>query len=437
MGETMLSRRDAMQGLAAIGSAAGMTPAMSIWSEALGNEEIAVASLLDANGPINIYGRPMIDATAFAVDHINSSGGVLGKKLRLIQLDTQSDNNIYAQYALQVMLKNRVSVLVGGITSASREAMRPVVDKYKQIFFYNEQYEGGVCDKYVFCTGVTPAQQLGLLVPWSLETYGKTFYTLAADYNYGHISADWVKKYLRQAGGELVGEEFIPLDVVNFDSVIQRVEQKKPAVVMSLLVGGNHIAFYRQFAAAGLKGKIPMVSTTFGLGNEQVVLDPTEAEDIAVIYPYFQEIDTPVNKAWVEAWRKRFGADYTYITDSANSSWNGWHLWAKGVNKAGSLDTGKVIAALESGVTFEAPEGMISLDPQSHHVVHSVHLAKANRKHGFDIIRSWSNVPPSDTMAVCNLLKHPDTHMQFTPLARPSDASGRQGAWAGSRKNPA
>ena len=409
----MLTRRDAMKGLTAIG--AGVTAGMSIWSAALGDNEIAVASLLDATGPINIYGRPMIDAAAFAIDDINTRGGVLGKKLHLIQLDTQSDNDVYAQYALQVILKNRVAVLTGGITSASREAMRPVVDKYKEVFFYPEQYEGGVCDKYVFCTGTTPAQQLGLLVPWSIETYGKTFYTLAADYNYGHASAAWVRKYLTQAGGGLVGEEFIPLDVVNFDSVIQRVEQKEPAVVMSLLVGGNHIAFYRQFAAAGLKGKIAIVSATFGLGNEHVVLDPKEAEGIAVIYPYFQEIDTPVNKAWVKAWHKRFGADYTYITDSADSTWNCWHLWAAGVNKAGSLDTAKVIAALESGITFEAPEGMIRLDPQTHHLVHNMRLAKVNGKHGFDIIRSWSNVPPSETMAVCNLLKNPDSHMQFTP----------------------
>ena len=89
---------------------------------------------------------------------------------------------------------------MGGITSASREAMRPVVNRYQALYFYNEQYEGGVCDKFVFCTGVTPAQQLGVLVPWAVEI-GEKFYTLAADYNYGHISADWVKVFLDKAGG--------------------------------------------------------------------------------------------------------------------------------------------------------------------------------------------------------------------------------------------
>ena len=408
-----INRRDIIRGAAAAGLAIPAGAFLPQWAAAA--DDIAVGSILDATGPINIYGKPMIDATKFAVDSLNQAGGVLGRKLRLIENDGQSNNQVYAQDAVKLILDDKVAALMGGITSASREAVRPVVDKYPTVYFYNEQYEGGVCDKLVFCTGVTPAQQLGVLVPWATKQYGKKIYTLAADYNYGHISADWVKVYLKQAGGEIAGEEFIPLDVVNFDSVIQRLQSNKPDVVMSLLVGGNHIAFYRQFAAAGLKGKMAMVSATFGLGNEQIVLTPQEAEGIIVIYPYFQELDNSVNKEWVAAWHKRFGSNYTYITDSASTVWNGWHLWAMAVNKANSLDREKVVAALESGLTFNSPEGEIKLDPKSHHVIHSVHLAKVNDKNGFTIMQSFANVEPSDTMQVCDLLSDPNQHKQYTP----------------------
>jgi urea transport system substrate-binding protein len=408
-----ITRRDLVRGAVA-GGLGVAAPALARES-AVAADEIAVGSILDASGPINIYGLPMIDATKFATESINEAGGVLGRRLRLVETDCQSNNQIYAQNAVKLILDDKVAVLMGGITSASREAVRPVVGKYPTLYFYNEQYEGGVCDKLVFCTGVTPAQQLGVLVPWAVKQHGKKIYTLAADYNYGHISADWVKVYLRQSGGELAGEEFIPLDVVNFDSVIQRLQSAKPDVVMSLLVGGNHIAFYRQFAAAGLKDKMAIVSATFGLGNEQVVLKPQEAEGIVVIYPYFQELDTNVNKDWVAAWRKRFGSGYTYITDSACTVWNGWHLWAMAVNKAKSLDRDKVIAALESGLSFESPEGTIRLDPKSHHIVHSVHLAKVNNKNGFSIMESFANVEPADTMKVCDLIANPNEHKQYTP----------------------
>lgn len=409
-----MNRRDALK---ALGLAAGTTfaAALSPGRGAAQGEEIAVGSLLDGTGPINIYGLPMIDGTKFAIDDINASGGVLGKKLRLIQLDAQSDNQIYAQYATKLLVEDKVAVLMGGITSASREAVRPVVDKYKQVYFYNEQYEGGVCDKLVFCTGVTPAQQLGTLIPWAVGQYGKKVYTLAADYNYGHISADWVKVFLQKAGGTLLNQEFIPLDVVNFDSVIKRIEGAKPDVVMSLLVGGNHIAFYRQFAATGLKGKIPIVSATFGLGNEQVVLTPEEVEGLVVIYPYFQELENATNREWVRRWRQRFGETSAYITDSSCTVWNGWHLWAMAVNKAGSLEREAVINALESGLKFKSPEGEITLNPQSHHVVHTVHLAKVNKKRGFSIIKTFPNVSPTDTMQVCDLIKNPNQATQYTP----------------------
>src|SRR6516225_4635679 len=152
----MLTRRTALGQLG--GAAVGLAFAGVSAHRARAADEIVVGSLLDLTGPINIYGLPMVDATKFAIDDINASGGVVGKKLRLVEFDTQSNNQLYTQYATQLLLDNKVAVLMGGITSASREAVRPVLDKYGALYFYNEQYEGGVCDKNVFCTGVTPAQ---------------------------------------------------------------------------------------------------------------------------------------------------------------------------------------------------------------------------------------------------------------------------------------
>jgi branched-chain amino acid transport system substrate-binding protein len=380
--------------------------------------EIVVGSLLDGTGPINIYGLSMIDATQFAVDDINSKGDVLGKRLRLVAFDTQSTNERYTQYATRLILQDRVAVIHGGITSASREAIRPLMDKHRMLYFYNEQYEGGVCDKDVFCTGVTPAQQLGTLVPWAITEHGAKCYTIAADYNYGHISADWVKVFLDKNGGTLAKEEFFPLDVTDFSATVNKIQEAKPAFVMSLLVGGDRLAFFRLYAAAGMEGKSPLVSPTLGLGNEQVVLAPQEAQGITVVYPYFQELDTPANRQFVPRWRARFGTKHAYITDSANIVWTGWHLWAMGANKAGSLDLDKVTQALEGGLTFDAPEGTVKLDPQSHHVIHTVHLAQVNDKHGFRILKTFPNVPPADTMDVCNLLTNPGQHTQYTPKTK-------------------
>jgi urea transport system substrate-binding protein len=376
---------------------------------------ISVCSILDATGPINIYGKPHIDATKLAIGDINAHGGVLGRKLKLVLYDGQSSNDKYAQFANQCALKNKASVIMGGITSASREAMRPVIDRTKTLYFYNEQYEGGVCDKYVFNTGVVPSQQLLALIPYAIKHFGKRVYVPAADYNYGHISADWVKKYAARFGGQVVGTDFIPLDVTDFSSTISKIQDLKPDVVLSLLVGGNHIAFYRQFYSAGLGNKIHIVSPTFGLGNEQVVLAPSEQQGLVVAYPYFQEPNNPTNKAFVALWHKKYGNNYPYITDSAVTSWIGWHLWALAVNKAGTTERDPVIKALESGLTFNAPSGPIKLNPGSHHITQNVSIAVTNGKHGFRILSTAKAVPPAYENSVCNLVKNPNLHKQFTP----------------------
>src|SRR2546428_8060327 len=127
---------------------------------------------------------------------------------------------------------------------------------------------------------------------------GKWVHTLAADYNYGQMPSDWVKFSLNKAGGTLLGVDFIPLDVADFGSTLTKLQQKKPAAVMSLLVGGAHISFYRQFAAAGLQSQMKIVSPTFGLGNEQVVLAPKESAGITVPYPYFHGLINPPTQQW-------------------------------------------------------------------------------------------------------------------------------------------
>lgn len=397
------------------GALAALLMAASLGAAAADKKPIVVGSILDETGPLNIYGTAMVDATKLAIKQINENGGVLGRQLKLVSYDAQSDNAKYTLYANQLSLKDKAVVIMGGITSASREAVRPVINRNKTLYFYNEQYEGGVCDKNVFATGIVPSQQVAPTVAWAMKNLGKKFYILAADYNYGHISTDWVKKYVAQAAGQVVGSEFIPLDVAEFSSVITKLQEAKPDVVFSLLVGGNHIAFYRQFVASGLRDKMKIVSATFGLGNEQVVVAPEESKDIVAVYPYFQEIDTPANQQFVAMWHKEFGKDYAYITDSAVTVWNGWHLWANAVGKAGSTDREKVIKALESGISFDGPSGTVTIDGPSHHVYQNTHFARTNDKHGFTVLGGEKNVPPAFEKKMCDLIKKPNQHKQFLP----------------------
>ena len=250
-----IDRRDFLKGTTA---AVAVLAAPAIIGRAQAAETIKLAGIVDQSGGLDIYGKPMADTTAMAVDEINAAGGLLGKQVEAIMFDPQSTIQFYTQYATQAATKDQVAVVHGGITSASREAIRPVLDRFRTLYFYNTLYEGGVCDRNEITLGTTPAQTVEKLVPYTMGLWGKKVYTIAADYNYGHITAAWVQKYVRDNGGTPVATEFFPLDVTNFGPTIKKIQQAKPDMVMSALVGGAHISFYKQYAAAGMNKNIPI-----------------------------------------------------------------------------------------------------------------------------------------------------------------------------------
>jgi urea transport system substrate-binding protein len=401
-----VNRRRFLQGAA--GMAAAVGGASTAWAE----DPINVAGIHDLSGGLDIYGKPMVDALTLAVEEVNAAGGLLGRQVKLINYDPQSNMQLYTQFAQQAALKDKVAVVHGGITSASREVIRPVLDRFKTLYFYNTQYEGGVCDRGQFDTGVTPAQTVEKLVPHAMKKWGKKVYVVAADYNYGQITSQWVKKYVTENGGETLSIDFFPLDVTNFSSTISKIQAAKPDFVWSALVGGAHISFYRQWAAAGMRASIPMASTTFAGGNEQIVLSPEECNGMLVCYNYFQDLKNKTNEAFVAAFHKRFGADYPNVTELAMGTYQGFQLWAEGVKKAKSVDRLKVIEALESGISIDAPSGKVSIDPPTHHCVLDVHIAEVKDKK-LNVLEDFSQQKPSDTGAVCDLIKNPNDNQQY------------------------
>lgn len=375
-------------------------------------DEILLGGVHDESGVIDIAGQPMAKVLRFAVKELNDKGGVLGKPVRLVEYDSQSNMQLYSQYAQQLALRDRVAVVQGGITSASREVIRPVLNRFKTLYFYNTQYEGGVCDRNIFCTGTVPSQTVKNLVEHVTNKWGKKIYSLAADYNYGQITATWVEKYAKDFGGEVVATEFFPLDVTNFGPTISKIQAAKPDLIMSILVGSAHLSFYRQWAAAGMKAQIPMASTTFGAGgNEIVLLTPEESNGMIGSLGYFQEIDTPANNDFRRRIEAFFGADAPLLTELSCATYEGTMLWAKAVEMAGGTDTADVIEALETGISVDGPSGKVTIEPQSHHTTRDVHIAEINDRK-WKVLQTFEQQGPGWSQEVCNLKENPRSNKQ-------------------------
>jgi branched-chain amino acid transport system substrate-binding protein len=374
-------------------------------------ETIKVVGIHDASGGLDIYGRPMIDCLNYVVEQINADGGLLGRKIQLINYDPQSNIQLYTQFATEAATKDKPAVVHGGITSASREAIRPVFKRFNTLYFYNTLYEGGVCDRNIFCTGSTPAQTVEKLVPYVMKKWGKKVYTIAADYNYGQITSKWVKKYTTDNGGSIVATDFFPLDVTDFGPTIKKIQAAKPDMVMSALVGAAHISFYRQWAAAGMTKQIPLASTTFGNGNEHIVTSAAEHNGIVCSYAYFEEVTSPANVDFVKKFKAKYASSTPWVTELAIMTYHGVNLWAAAVTKAGTNDRMKVIQALE-GLSITGPAGKTTIDPKTHHAVLDVYVAEAQDKK-FKVLESFPQQPPADTAAVCDLVKNPAENKQY------------------------
>jgi len=373
-----------------------------------------IAAIFDLTGGLNIYGIQQNNALKLAVDDINTKGGVLGAPIDVVSYDAQSEQSKYIQYSNTAILKDQVKALFAGLTSSSREAIRPIARKANIPYFYSALYEGGACDKQTFVTGSSASQQLSVLIDWAVKKYGKKIYVMAPDYNFGTISAHWIKEYAKKAGAEVVGVDFLALTVTDYAPTIQKIQAAKPDFVVALPVGANQTGFLEQFAAAGLKDTIGVVSTNYGSGNQQVVVSPEAGKGLIASQGYFQPVENPANAAFVKLWQAKYGSD-TPIVSEAVDVWNAVHLWAAAVNKAGSADTKPVVAALESGLTFEAPNGMVKLEPGSHHLRQNIYIAEGDDKHSFKIVETFPDAAPTYENEKCDLVAHPSLAKQFTP----------------------
>ncbi len=401
-----VSRRKVLAGIG------GVAAAPWIARTAFAADPIKVAGIFDVSGGLDIYGQPMVACLDLAIDELNAAGGLLGRPVKLLKYDPQSNIQLYTQYATEAATKEKAAVVFGGITSASREAVRPILHRFQTPFFYPALYEGGVCDRNSFETGSTPAQTIEKLIPFVTKKWGKKIYTIAADYNYGQISAKWVRKYAKDNGAEIVGEDFFPLDVTEFGTTINKIQAAKPDMVYSLLVGGNHMSFFRQWAAAGMAGKIPMASTDFGVGNEHIVLTPKESDGVVAAYGYLQELDNPANKAFLGRLKAKFGDKTPYVNELAAKTWYAVAHWAEAVKAAGKLDRDAVITALENGSTIDGPGGKSTIDAATHHCKMDIHIGEV-KNHAFTVLQSYPQQAPSDTAAVCDLKKNPNDNQQY------------------------
>lgn len=397
-------RRQALMGLAAAAAVAlpgfalaapPATAAVNTTKLAVTDTEVIVGQLHSATGTMAISETGAIQAERLAIEQINAMGGVLGRKIKVVQEDGASDWPTFAEKAKKLLVSDRVATIFGCWTSASRKAVLPVVEKENGLLYYPTFYEGLEQSKNVIYTGQEATQQILAGLDWvAKEKKAKSYFLVGSDYIWPRTSNKIARKHIENViKGEVVGEEYYPLGNTQFGSLINKIKLKKPDVVFVDVVGGSTVAFFKQLKAAGVTGKTQVVLTLSVTEDEMLGVGGENAEGFYSSMKYFQSLDNPNNKKFVEAFKAKYGAN-AVIGDVTQAGYLGPWLWKAAVEKAGSFDVDKVVAASPGIELKTAPEGYVKLH-ENHHLWSKTRIGQIQKNGQFKLIYESGLIEPN------------------------------------------
>ncbi len=355
------------------------TAAVDTTGLAITDTTVTVGQLHSATGTMAISETGSIEAERLAIDQINASGGILGRQIKIVFEDGASDWPTFAEKAKKLLESDHVASVFGCWTSASRKAVLPVFEKDNGLLYYPTFYEGLEQSKNVYYTGQEATQQIIAGLNWiASQKKAKTFYLIGSDYIWPRTSNKIARKHIENVlHGRVVGEEYYALGTTDFGSLINKIKLKKPDIIYAIIVGGSNVSFYKQLKAAGItsdKWTLLTISVTedeaLGIGGENLV-------GFYSAMKYFQSLDNPNNKQFVAAFKAKYGQN-SVIGDVTQAAYEGPWLWKMAVEKAGSFDVDKVVAA-SGGIEFKgAPEGYVRIHDVNHHLWSKLRIGQWN-----------------------------------------------------------
>ena len=365
-----------------------------------GDDPIKVGVIADQTGPLSIIGLANANVARMVVGDLNAKGGLLGRPLKLSLEDSATDDEVAARVARKLVDQDDVDVVLGGIYSSTRQAIKgPVVAEAKRLYIYPEQYEGQESDPLIFCTGPVPAQQVDLFIPWLMrETGAKRFYLPSANYVWPRVLNARVREIVTASGGSIVGEEYHPLDHMDYAATVERIAASGADVVFNTIVPPGATPFFAELHASGFMSRGGRLVCTY---FDENFLNMVPAEHVEGLYgclDYYQAVGDTFSRKLLEQYDALYPGDAKFTGGSACSGlYRGLRLWAAAVVEAGSLVQDDVIAALDHAQIAEGPGGPAAMVPGQHHARMNMYIAQA-RSGRFEIVEDLQAIDPQERL---------------------------------------
>jgi ABC-type branched-subunit amino acid transport system substrate-binding protein len=351
-------------------------------------------------GPIGYAGNADANVAKMVVKEINDAGGLLGRPLELFIEDTASNESVAVGNVRKLIQRDKVDLVLGGITSSMRNAIKDViVARGKTLYIYPQLYEGKECTPYLFCTGPTPAQQCDEFIPWLIKNGGKKFALPSANYVWPHTLNIYARKVIESNGGEVVFEEYYPLDQIDFSATVNRIISNKVDVVFNTVIPPGVGPFFKQLYEAGFLKSGGRLACVYYDENTLNINQPAEIEGLASCLDYFKALtpEDPFSAKLQATYDKEFPGTFLFAAGSAaTGTYRGLKLWEAAVKEAGKLDRDSVAAALDHAKIAEGPGGPAEMVPGKRHCKMKMYTAVAKGGNYEIVARSAGLVDPKE-----------------------------------------
>ncbi len=406
-----------------LASATGLAAGLMAPRLAMAADTIKVGILHSLSGTMAISETTLKDVMLMLIAEQNQQGGLLGKKLEPVVVDPASNWPLFAEKARELISQDHVAAVFGCWTSVSRKSVLPVFKELDNILFYPVQYEGEESQRNVFYTGAAPNQQAIPAVDYLASADGgsvKRWVLEGTDYVYPRTTNKILEAYLKnelKVAPEDILINYTPFGFSDWQTEVSRIKAfgsagKKTAVV-STINGDANVPFYKELGNQGVKATdIPVVA--FSVGEEELAgLDTKPLVGHLAAWNYFESIKTPANLAFIKQWHEFIGNPKRTTNDPMEAHYIGFHMWVKAVEKVGTTDADKVIAALPGTQTPNLTGGIATMLP-NHHITKPVYIGEIRPDGQFDVVwktkrlvpgQAWSPYLPGSKDLVADWVK--------------------------------
>lgn len=403
-----MSHRTSLSRRALIKGAAGSTLVAGIGMPAISHgqsEVIKIGHLTPRTGFLGPLGDFAVQGIQLAAEEVNAAGGVNGRKIELVLEDSVNPQTASAK-AERLVERDKVAMIIGEISSASGLAIGQVAKRTKTVFINtgcnSDALRGSDCNQYMFHIEAANSMYVQAVGQYLLKenmVKGKKWYSLTADYAFGHDLLKVAKKFMEQNGGQFAADELIPTDASDFSPFLLKIRQARPDLVVSNLAGNQITNFLKQYSEFGLPFPVA------GFGFDTAVAWGLGKGNFSGLWPlvWHHLVDTPSSKAYVAAFQKR----YNKLPE--NQSWgdyNALKIVAQSMTETKSVDPIKLAEHLRTGVKFDVmkarPGYFRAYDNQMVMEMYAVRAKEASKmKDQWDIYDALGTVPgPNEDLEV-------------------------------------